>query len=197
MSITSWASLGKNILQGANVTVRSFKGKQPIVGERVYIDENATVIGEVTLGDDVSIWPSVVIRGDVESIKIGDGTNVQDGSVLHVTHYGKFTNKGYPLTIGKGVTIGHRAVAHACTIGDYCLVGIGAIIMDDAVLEDYVMLGAGALVPPGKRLESGHLYVGSPAQKKRPLTDSEREFLEYSAAHYIQLKNEHLQEFDQ
>jgi carbonic anhydrase/acetyltransferase-like protein (isoleucine patch superfamily) len=195
MGITSWASLGKNILQGANVTVRSFKGKQPVIGERVYIDENATVIGEVTLGDDVSIWPSVVIRGDVESIKIGDGTNVQDGSVLHVTHYGKFTNKGYPLTIGKGVTIGHRAVAHACTIGDYCLVGIGAIIMDDAVLEDYVMLGAGALVPPGKRLESGHLYVGSPAQKKRPLTDSEREFLEYSAAHYIQLKNEHLQEF--
>jgi carbonic anhydrase/acetyltransferase-like protein (isoleucine patch superfamily) len=197
MGITTWAPLGKNILQGANVTVRSFKGKQPIVGERVYIDENSTVIGEVTLGDDVSIWPSVVIRGDVESIKIGDGTNVQDGSVLHVTHYGKFTNKGYPLTIGKGVTIGHRAVAHACTIGDYCLVGIGAIIMDDAVLEDYVMLGAGALVPPGKRLESGHLYVGSPAQKKRPLTDSEREFLEYSAAHYIQLKNEHLQEFDQ
>jgi carbonic anhydrase/acetyltransferase-like protein (isoleucine patch superfamily) len=197
MGITSWASLGKNILQGANVTVRSFKGKQPIVGERVYIDENATVIGEVTLGDDVSIWPSVVIRGDVESIKIGDGTNVQDGSVLHVTHYGKFTNRGYPLTIGKGVTIGHRAVAHACTIGDYCLIGIGAIIMDDAVLEDYVMLGAGALVPPGKRLESGHLYVGSPAQKKRPLTESEKEFLEYSAAHYIQLKNEHLQEFDQ
>lgn len=179
------------------MTVRSFKGKQPIVGERVYIDENATVIGEVTLGDDVSIWPSVVIRGDVESIKIGDGTNVQDGSVLHVTHYGKFTNRGYPLTIGKGVTIGHRAVAHACTIGDYCLIGIGAIIMDDAVLEDYVMLGAGALVPPGKRLESGHLYVGSPAQKKRPLTESEKEFLEYSAAHYIQLKNEHLQEFDQ
>jgi carbonic anhydrase/acetyltransferase-like protein (isoleucine patch superfamily) len=176
------------------VTIRSFKGKQPIIGERVYIDENATVIGEVTLGDDVSIWPSVVIRGDVESIKIGDATNVQDGSVLHVTHYGKFTHKGYPLTIGKGVTIGHRAVAHACTIGDYCLIGIGAIVMDDAVLEDYVMLGAGALVPPGKRLESGHLYVGSPAQKKRPLTDSEKEFLEYSAAHYIQLKNEHLQE---
>ncbi|MGJ0485600.1 MAG: gamma carbonic anhydrase family protein [Methylomicrobium sp.] len=176
------------------MTVRSFKGKQPVVGERVYIDKNATVIGEVTLGDDVSIWPSVVIRGDVESIKIGEGSNVQDGSVLHVTHYGKFTNRGFPLTIGKGVTIGHRAVAHACTIGDYCLVGIGAIIMDDAVLEDYVMLGAGALVPPGKRLESGHLYVGSPAQKKRPLTDSEKEFLEYSAAHYIQLKNEHLQE---
>lgn len=187
---------GENILfKGTNVTIRSFKDKQPVIGERVYIDENATVIGEVTIGDDVSIWPSVVIRGDVESIKIGDGTNVQDGSVLHVTHYGKFTHKGYPLTIGKGVTIGHRAVAHACTIGDYCLVGIGAIIMDDAVLEDYVMLGAGALVPPGKRLESGHLYVGSPAQKKRPLTDSEREFLEYSAAHYIQLKNEHLQEF--
>jgi len=178
------------------VTVRRFKGKQPAIGERVYIDDNATVIGDVTIGDDVSIWPAVVIRGDVESIKIGDGTNVQDGSVLHVTHYGKFTSQGYPLTIGKGVTIGHRAVAHACTIGNYCLVGIGAIIMDDAVLEDYVMLGAGALVPPGKRLESGHLYVGAPAQKKRPLTDAEKEFLEYSAAHYMHLKDEYLQDAD-
>ena len=178
------------------MAIRSFKGKQPIIGGRAYIDDQATVIGDVTLGDDVSVWPSVVIRGDVESIKIGEGTNVQDGSVLHVTHYGKFTSKGYPLTIGKGVTIGHRAVVHACTIGDYCLVGIGSIIMDDVVLEDYVMLGAGSLVPPGKRLESGYLYVGSPAQQKRPLTDSEKEFLEYSSAHYIHLKDEYLKDLD-
>ncbi|MGR8952979.1 MAG: gamma carbonic anhydrase family protein [Gammaproteobacteria bacterium] len=179
------------------MTVRSFKGKQPVIGKRVYIDANAAVIGDVAIGDDVSIWPSVVIRGDVERIEIGEGTNVQDGSVLHVTHYGKFTSKGYPLTIGKGVTIGHRAVAHACTIGNYCLIGIGSIIMDDVVLEDYVMLGAGALVPPGKRLESGYLYVGSPAQQKRPLTASEKEFLEYSAAHYIHLKDEYLQDIAQ
>jgi carbonic anhydrase/acetyltransferase-like protein (isoleucine patch superfamily) len=176
------------------VAIRSFKGAHPVIGERVYIDEHATVIGDVTIGDDVSIWPSVVIRGDVESIKIGAGTNVQDGSVLHVTHYGRFTAKSYPLMIGKGVTIGHRAVAHACTIGNYCLIGIGSIIMDDAVLEDYVMLGAGALVPPGKRLASGYLYVGSPAQQKRRLTDSEKEFLEYSSSHYIHLKDEYLQD---
>lgn len=179
------------------MTVRSFKGKKPNIGKRVYLDDNATVIGDVTIGDDVSIWPSVVIRGDVESIRIGNGTNVQDGSVLHVTHYGKFTAKGYPLLIGKNVTIGHRAVVHACTIGDYCLIGIGAIIMDDAVLEDYVMIGAGALVPPGKRLESGYLYVGSPAQQRRPLTESEKQFLEYSAAHYIHLKDEYLQDIHQ
>ena len=130
----------------------------------------------------------------MESICIGNDTNVQDGAVLHVSHAGPFTEQGHPLVIGKGVTIGHRAVVHACTIGDYCLIGIGAIILDDAVLEDYVMLGAGALVPPGKRLESGYLYVGAPAKQVRPLKDSERAFLEYSASHYVQLKNEHLKQ---
>ncbi|MGR9088581.1 MAG: gamma carbonic anhydrase family protein [Gammaproteobacteria bacterium] len=176
------------------MSVREFNNKRPRIGERVYIDDRATVIGDVTLGDDVSIWPSTVIRGDVERITIGDGTNVQDGSVLHVTHYGKYTDRGYPLAIGKGVTIGHRAVVHACTIGNYCLVGIGAIIMDDVVLEDYVMLGAGALVPPGKRLDGGFLYVGSPAKQVRPLSDSEKEFLEYSYQHYIHLKDEYLKQ---
>ena len=176
------------------MSVRKFNDKQPIIGKSVFIDDSAVVIGDVTLGDDVSIWPTAVLRGDVESITIGQGTNVQDGSVLHVTHAGRYTDKGYPLTIGKGVTIGHKAVVHACTVGDYCLVGIGAIIMDDAVLEEYVMLGAGALVPPGKRLESGYLYVGSPARQARPLKDSEKEFLEYSAEHYVHLKNEHLKQ---
>lgn len=176
------------------MTVKSFQNKQPVIGERVFIDDSAVVIGDVSIGDDVSIWPSTVIRGDVESIRIGEGTNVQDGSVLHVTHYGKYTDRGYPLTIGKGVTIGHRAVAHACTIGNYCLVGIGAIIMDDAMLEDYVMLGAGSLVPPGKRLESGYLYVGAPARQIRALSDSEKEFLEYSYQHYIHLKDEYLKQ---
>jgi carbonic anhydrase/acetyltransferase-like protein (isoleucine patch superfamily) len=176
------------------VSIRKFNDKQPILGESVYIDESAIVIGNVILGDNVSIWPATVVRGDVERITIGDGTNVQDGSVLHVSHAGRFSAQGHPLTIGKGVTIGHKAVVHACTVGDYCLIGIGAIIMDDAVLEDYVMLGAGALVPPGKRLESGYLYVGSPAKQARPLKESEKEFLEYSAQHYIHLKNEHLKQ---
>jgi carbonic anhydrase/acetyltransferase-like protein (isoleucine patch superfamily) len=174
------------------MAIRKFNDKQPNIGKSVYIDDSAVVIGDVTVGDDVSIWPATVVRGDVERITIGEGTNVQDGSVLHVTHAGKYTGQGYPLTIGKGVTIGHRAVVHACTVGDYCLIGIGAIIMDGAVLEDYVMLGAGALVPPGKKLESGYLYVGSPAKQSRPLKDSEKEFLEYSSRQYINLKNEYL-----
>lgn len=174
------------------MTVRPFNGITPKIGKSVYVDPNAIVIGDVTIDDDVSIWPATVVRGDVERIVIGNGTNIQDGSVLHVTHYGQFTDKGYPLTIGKGVTIGHRAVVHACTIGDYCLIGMGAIIMDAAVVEDYVMLGAGALVPSGKTLQSGHLYVGSPAKLIRPLTEKEREFLEYSSRHYVDLKNKYL-----
>lgn len=172
--------------------LRKFKESKPVLGAAVFVDETAVVIGGVTLGDDVSIWPTAVVRGDVESIRIGKGTNVQDGSVLHVSHAGDYSDKGHPLTIGEGVTIGHKAVVHACTVGNYCLVGIGAIILDDAILEDYVMLGAGALVPPGKRLESGFLYVGVPAKQVRPLKDSEKEFLEYSYKHYIQLKNEYL-----
>ncbi len=172
--------------------IRSFKNQQPVMGDNVYIDETAVVIGDVTIGDDVSIWPTTVIRGDVESITIGSGTNVQDGSVLHVSHAGDYSDKSHPLKIGKGVTIGHRAVVHACTVGDYCLIGIGAVILDDAVLEDYVLLGAGALVPPGKKLESGYLYVGSPAKQVRALKDSEKQFLEYSCKHYIELKDEYL-----
>ena len=174
------------------MSIRSFNNQSPKIGEAVFIDNSAVVIGDVTLADDVSVWPTAVVRGDVESIHIGAATNVQDGAVLHVSHAGKFSPQSHPLVIGKGVTIGHRAVVHACSIGDYCLVGIGAIVMDGAVLEDYVMLGAGALVPPGKRLESGFLYVGVPAKPSRSLLDSEKAFLEYSAEHYVILKNQYL-----
>lgn len=174
------------------MAVRAFNDKQPKIGKAVFIDESAVVIGDVTLGENVSIWPTAVVRGDVESVTIGENTNVQDGSVLHVTHAGNYTAQGQPLTIGKGVTIGHRAVVHACVVGDYCLLGMGAIIMDAAVLEDYVMLGAGTLVPPGKKLLSGYLYMGVPAKQIRILTEDERGFLEYSSTQYVKLKDEYL-----
>ncbi len=174
------------------MAIRSFNEKTPTIGQAVYIDESSVLIGDITLGDNVSVWPTAVIRGDVEKVNIGDDTNVQDGAVLHVSHAGRFSEHGYPLSIGKGVTIGHKAVVHGCTVGNYCLVGIGAIIMDGAVLEDYVMLGAGSLVSPGKRLESGYLYVGAPAKQVRLLNDSEKEFLSYSAEHYVHLKDEYL-----
>lgn len=174
------------------MALRTFKGKHPQLGDKVYVDPTAVVIGDVTLGDDVSVWPTVVIRGDVESIRIGAGSNVQDGSVLHVSHAGDYSPSGHRLLIGKGVTIGHRAVVHGCTVGNYCLIGIGAIIMDGAVLEDYVMLAAGALVSPGKTLESGYLYVGAPARPVRALNDSEKAFLEYSYQHYVRLKDKYL-----
>lgn len=174
------------------MAIHVFQDKQPYCGERVFIDQSAVVIGDVMLGDDVSVWPTCVIRGDVERIRIGNGTNVQDGSVLHVSHAGDYSPQGFSLTIGQGVTIGHRAVVHGCTIGDFCLIGIGAIVMDGAVIDDYVMLGAGALVPPGKRLESGNLYVGAPAKLARSLSDDEKRFLEYSYQHYIRLKDAYL-----
>jgi len=175
------------------MTIRTFKHSSPTIGLSTYIDKSAVIIGDVTLDDHVSVWPNCVIRGDVARITIGEGTNIQDGSILHVSHAGKYASQAAPLSIGKGVTVGHRAVIHACTVGDYCLIGIGTIIMDNAVLQDYVMLGAGTLVPPGKVLESGYLYIGSPAKKTRALTATEKEFLEYSSAHYVKLKDEYLQ----
>jgi len=171
------------------MNLRPYTGIPPVIGERVYVDPTAVVIGKVTLGDDASLWPCVVARGDVNSISVGARSNVQDLTMLHVTHDGPYSPGGFPLIIGADVTVGHKCLLHACTVGDRCLVGMGSIIMDGAVVEDEVLLGAGSLVSPGKRLESGHLYRGSPAQKIRPLTAEEREMLRYSAAHYVRLKD--------
>ena len=177
------------------MALRAFNGVLPRTEEGVFVDPSAVVIGDVCLASNVSIWPGVVIRGDVNSITIGEETNIQDGAVLHVTHRSASNPEGYPLKVGKGVTVGHKAVLHGCTIGDLCLIGIGAIVMDGAIIEDQVMVGAGALVPPGKRLESGYLYVGSPARPSRPLKDEEIAYLSYSRDGYVRLKNQHQASF--
>lgn len=175
------------------LNIRAHEGTIPTLGARVYIDPMACVIGDVALGDDCSVWPHTVIRGDMHSIRIGARCSIQDGSVLHITHASTFEPEGFPLTLGDDVTVGHRAVLHGCTIGSRVLIGIGAIVMDGAVIEDEVMLAAGSLVPPGKKLASGFLYVGSPAKSARPLTEKEKQFFTYGASNYSKLKEKHRQ----
>lgn len=174
------------------MAIQIYNGIEPKLGTRVYIADSALVIGDVTLGNDVSIWPTTIARGDVHRIEIGDETNIQDGCVLHVTQRSRYNEEGHPLIIGRGVTVGHRAVLHGCMIGDLCLIGIGAVVMDGAVVENRVMIGAGALVPPGKRLESGFLYVGAPAKQARPLKEAELEYLSFSKDGYVRLKDQYL-----
>ena len=168
--------------------IRSYRDKTPLIGDGSYIDETAVVIGDVVIGENCSVWPLTVIRGDINIIRIGDNTNIQDGSVLHVTHRGDYSPDGAELHIGSQVTIGHKALLHGCRVGNQCLIGMGSIITDNAVIEDRVIIGSGSLVPPGKTLESGFLYLGNPAVKKRPLSQSETEYLTYVAKHYILLK---------
>lgn len=176
------------------MTLRSFDCQHPDLKQRVYIDPSAVVIGRVSLADDVSIWPMTVIRGDVNHIEIGEQTNIQDSCVLHVTHVGPYTPNGGALHIGKRVTVGHGAILHACRIGDSVLVGMGARVLDNAVIEPYAMLGAGSLLAPGKVIPSGELWVGNPAVKRRNLSNDEKESLDYSAGHYVKLKNRYLAE---
>lgn len=174
------------------MNVRTLSGKAPQLGKAVFVDPSAVVIGDVELGDDCSVWPLTVIRGDMHRIRIGARTSVQDGSVLHITHAGPFNPDGYPLHVGDDVTIGHKVLLHGCSIGNRVLVGMGSIVMDGAVVEDEVIIGAGSLVPAQLTLESGFLYMGSPARQVRPLTDKERSFFTYTAANYVRLKDEHL-----
>ncbi|WAJ37500.1 gamma carbonic anhydrase family protein [Pseudomonas sp. GOM7] len=180
------------------MAIRKYQQHLPQLGERVFVDASAVVIGDVVLGEDSSVWPLTVIRGDMHRIRIGARTSVQDGSVLHITHAGPFNPEGFPLIIGDEVTVGHKVTLHGCTLGNRILVGMGSIVMDGAVVEDDVIIGAGSLVPPGKRLESGYLYVGSPVKQARPLTDKERNFFSYTAGNYVKLKDQHLAEgYDQ
>lgn len=167
--------------------IRSYLDMQPQIADSCYIDDMAVVIGDVILQEEVSVWPFAVIRADVNSMRIGARSNIQDHCMLHVSHKTAAKPDGSPLVIGEDVTIGHHVNLHGCTIGNRVLVGINSIILDDAIIEDDVMIGAGSLVPPRKRLASGYLYLGSPVQQIRPLTEKEREFLLYSASHYVRL----------
>lgn len=174
------------------MAVRYYKDKHPVFDESVYIDDSAIIVGDVSLGKDSSIWPLVAARGDVNNITIGKRSNIQDGTVLHVTRKTSQHPEGFPLIIGDDVTVGHKCMLHGCKLGNRILVGMGAIIMDGVVVEDDVFIGAGALIPPNKVLESGFLYVGNPAVKKRTLSDKESDFLKQSASNYVTLKNEYL-----
>ena len=171
--------------------IRAFEGITPVVAASTFIDETAVVIGNVTIGEHSSIWPTVVIRGDVNTITIGDRTSIQDGSVLHVNHDADYNPGGDPLTIGSDVTVGHKVMLHGCTIEDHCLIGMSSTILDRAVVESNTMIGAGSLVSPGKTLESGYLYMGAPARQVRKLTGAELAYIDYAAQHYVRTKEQH------
>lgn len=172
--------------------LRPFKQLFPQSGQRVMVDTSSVVVGDVSLADDVSIWPLVAIRGDVNKVVIGKRSNIQDGCVLHVTHKSSYNPEGNPLVIGEDVTVGHKVMLHGCTIGNRVLVGMGSILLDGVIVEDDVMIGAGSLVPPGKRLESGYLYLGSPVKQVRPLTEQEIAGLLYSSSNYVGWKDDYL-----
>ncbi len=174
------------------MAIRAYQTVVPQIAASAYVDESAQVIGRVTIGENSSIWPLVTVRGDINHITIGERSNIQDGSILHVTHTNAENPEGYSLTIGDNVTVGHGVILHGCTIGNYCLIGMGTTILDGAIIPPYTMIGAGALVSPGKVLTGESLWLGQPARKVRPLTEKEKDFLNYSAEHYVGLKNNYL-----
>ncbi len=171
--------------------IRTFDGVTPRIDDSAWIDDTALLIGDVHIGAQSSIWPQVVVRGDIHAIRIGARSNIQDGSVLHVSHDSEFLPGGAALNVGDGVTVGHNVILHGCTLGNDCLIGMGAIIMDRAVVPRHVVVGAGSVVPGGKVLESGYLYIGSPARRIRELSEQELAFFGYSAQHYIELAERH------
>jgi len=172
--------------------LKSFLDTSPVIGERVFLHSSCQVIGDVRMGDDSSVWCNAVLRGDVNRIVIGRGTNVQDLTMCHVSHKTAEKPEGSPLLIGDHVTVGHSVILHGCTIGNECLIGMGSIIMDDVVIPDRVMIAAGSLISPGKVLQGGMLYVGRPATALRALTEEEIAYLKYSAEHYMKLKDHYL-----
>ena len=166
--------------------IYNYKSISPSFGEDCFIAPSADIIGKVVCGDNVSIWFQAIVRGDVDSIAIGDDTNIQDHSMLHIT-------EGIPLVIGSGVTVGHSCTLHSCTIEDNCLIGMGATILDNAVIGKNSLVAAGSLVPPGKKFPEGSFIVGSPAILKRKLTDEELKNYGNHYKSYLKTKDEYLE----
>ena len=175
------------------MSIRAFENHTPAIDNTAFVDPSAVVIGDVIIGRDSSVWPMAVIRGDIHRIRIGSRSSIQDGSVIHVTHAGPFNPDGFPTLIGDEVTIGHKVMLHGCVIGDRVLVGMGAILMDGVTVEPEVVIGGGSLIPPGKTLASGYLYVGSPAKQVRKLTDRELAYFSYTSGKYVELQQRHRQ----
>ncbi len=173
--------------------IRPFQDLVPHIAADAWIDRSAVIIGDVEIGPQASVWPLCVVRGDIHHIRIGARSNIQDGSVIHVTHDSQYNPGGFPVEIGNGVTVGHKVMLHGCSIGDNCLIGMGAVVLDGAKIESNVILGAGSLVPQGKILESGHLYHGSPVRKVRELAERELDFLVYVSGNYVKLAQQYRQ----
>lgn len=182
----------QNIQNYTQSHMQPFLGQLPQLDVGVFVHAAAIIIGDVVIGEGSSVWPNAVIRADVNSIRIGKNTNVQDLSMLHVSHRSVTDPSGAPLQIGNHVTIGHSVILHGCSIEDECLIGMGSIVMDKAVVQKHVLLAAGSLVPEGDVLESGFLYVGRPAKKVRALTSEEIAYFMYSANNYVRLKDQYL-----
>lgn len=172
--------------------IRDFDNITPSIDATAYIDEQASVIGDVHIGADSSVWPGTVIRADVNKIRIGERSNIQDNSTLHVSHDSEYHPGGFATIVGDDVTIGHQVIVHACTIGDRCLIGMGSLIMDGTVVEANTIIGAGSLVTQNKTLEGGYLWMGRPVKRVRALSADEIDRIEYSAQHYVRLKNKYL-----
>ena len=173
------------------MNIRPYKETWPVIAGSARVDQQATVIGDVRLDEDSSVWPQAVLRGDVNSIHVGARSNIQDGTVVHVSHRHAGNPEGHATIIGDDVTVGHNVTLHGCRIGNQCLIGIGATVLDGVVIHDQVLLGAGSLVTPGRELYSGFLYMGQPARKVRALTEEELKWFAYSAQHYVRLKNDY------
>lgn len=172
------------------MNIRPFRGNHPKISASAYVDPAAVVIGEVILGDDVSIWPMAVLRGDINSILVGARTNIQDGTVLHVVHDYELCPGGFKVIVGEETTVGHCVVLHGCQIGDRCLIGMNATVLDGAKIGDDVIIGANSLVPQNKILEGGYLYFGNPVKKIRVVTEEEKRQVKINADNYVLWKNE-------